>query len=111
MRAKRRKSDWTEDIAALAALYIREPMVKALVDQVSMNPDTCWTWGNRAFPQSVLDAAGDLAELLLEPDPVVIHGTRAFQRVTYTYYPAQFLADYYSELLTSVRIAQAKAIR
>ena len=106
-RRKARRTDWADDLSALAQLYMHDDDIKTFVDMGAQNPSRVWTWGNKAFPLKVMAAAGSFAELLVEPDRISFRGDRRFEKVAYTYYPAQFLLDFHEELIQGAKWAEA----
>lgn len=106
MRIKARKSEWADDISALTQLYLHSDVIRQWVDTVAKTPAAYWSWGNRVLPQAVMAAGGNFSDLLVAPDPIVFRSNRRFEKVTYSYYPAQFLLDYHEELLAGVKWAR-----
>lgn len=105
MRIKARKTEWVDDIAALTQMYLHSDVIRQWVDTVAKTPEVYWSWGNRALPQAVMAAGGSYSDLLVAPDPIIFRSSRRFEKVTYSYYPAQFLLDYHEELRNGAKWA------
>lgn len=101
-----KKAQWTENLTALTQLYLHDPEVKRWVDTVEAKPNIAFQWSARALPLKVIEAAGDLADLLVEKDPITFGAGRHYKRVIYTFYPSEFLLGFGDEILAAARYAQ-----
>ena len=101
-----KKIHWVENLTGLTELYLHDPDVKLWVDTIEAKPNSAWQWEHRAFPLRVIAAAGDLAPLLVDRDPILLGDKRHFQKTIYTYYPTEFLLGFGDEILAAARHAQ-----